>query len=380
MNIQKALVVDDSKVAHLTLRKLLMERGIEVDWVGSGEDAVNYLNGQQPHIIFMDVMMPGMDGFETTRAITGNAAGNAPPIIMCSANATDADKQNARDSGAFGFLSKPYTPAQLDQILADVRSAVAPAAEAPAAPATEQPRVEPTPQPPLEEPATAPPTFDMATIERIAEARAQAAAAQTAREIALEAARSSTAESVQKFMEEAEQRVLQSAVQAAREAAESAAASARDEAEQASRAAAEETARMVAEEAGRAVAEQAARSVSESVALEAITQSRPSLVKSLEEPVAQQIRDGLTQSMQSPELKTQLEKMTRDAVAAALPGVESTARQAAVQAAQESLPPPPVIDETLPNKALKQANLALIVGIVALVAAIGLFAATFFLQ
>ena len=43
MNVTKALVVDDSKVAHLTLRKLLMERNIEVDWVGSGEDAIAYM-------------------------------------------------------------------------------------------------------------------------------------------------------------------------------------------------------------------------------------------------------------------------------------------------------------------------------------------------
>ena len=120
MNIKKALVVDDSKVAHLTLRKLLLERSIEVDWVGSGEDCIKYLDNKCPDIIFMDVMMPGMDGFETSRAITSQSRSGAAPIVMCSANATDEDKRDAKDSGAVGFLSKPYTPDQLDAVLAMV--------------------------------------------------------------------------------------------------------------------------------------------------------------------------------------------------------------------------------------------------------------------
>jgi len=120
MNIKKALVVDDSKVAHLTLRKLLLERSIDVDWVGSGEDCIKYLDNKRPDIIFMDVMMPGMDGFETSRAITSQDRLGAAPIVMCSANATDEDKRDAKDSGAVGFLSKPYTPDQLDAVLAMV--------------------------------------------------------------------------------------------------------------------------------------------------------------------------------------------------------------------------------------------------------------------
>ena len=125
MNIKKALVVDDSKFAHLTLRKLLNERGIEVDWVGSGEDCIKYLDSKKPDIIFMDVMMPGMDGFETSRAITDQQPQGAVPIIMCSANATDEDKRDAQDSGAVGFLSKPYTSEQLDGLLQMVNAGTA---------------------------------------------------------------------------------------------------------------------------------------------------------------------------------------------------------------------------------------------------------------
>lgn len=153
MNIKKALVVDDSKVAHLTLRKLLLERGVEVDWVGSGEDCLKYLDTRKPQIIFMDVMMPGMDGFETSRVITSQKLQGSPPIIMCSANATDEDKRDAEESGAVGFLSKPYTPAQLDEVLRMVSESVAaPAAvEAPTEAALPEPTTAPTLAPEISE-------------------------------------------------------------------------------------------------------------------------------------------------------------------------------------------------------------------------------------
>ena len=122
MNITKALVVDDSKVAHLTLRKMLMERDIEVDWVGSGEESVDYLKSQQPDIVFMDVMMPGMDGFETLRAINEDSAIERQTIVMCSANATDEDKTAANENGAIDFLTKPYTSHELDSILDRIRN------------------------------------------------------------------------------------------------------------------------------------------------------------------------------------------------------------------------------------------------------------------
>ena len=124
MKIEKVLVVDDSKVAHLTLRKMLTERGIDVDWVGSGEDSIVYLKDKKPDLVFMDVMMPGMDGFETTSTLNTDASIDAPPIVMCSANTTDEDKANAEKLGAVDFLSKPYTMEELDSVLNKVSSSM----------------------------------------------------------------------------------------------------------------------------------------------------------------------------------------------------------------------------------------------------------------
>ena len=61
---QKALLVDDSKSARFFLRNLLQKNKIEVDMAESGEAALEYLKSHRPDIIFMDHLMPGIDGFE----------------------------------------------------------------------------------------------------------------------------------------------------------------------------------------------------------------------------------------------------------------------------------------------------------------------------
>jgi pilus assembly protein CpaE len=114
MNIKKALVVDDSKVAHLTLRKLLLERGIEVDWVGSGEDCVKYLENKRPDIVFMDVMMPGMDGFEVARTLRRHPDTAHISILMFTAKTSVNDKLVGYNAGIDIYLTKPIHPVELN--------------------------------------------------------------------------------------------------------------------------------------------------------------------------------------------------------------------------------------------------------------------------
>jgi CheY-like chemotaxis protein len=137
MTVAKALVVDDSKVAHLTLRKLLMERSIEVDWVGSGEASLDYLQHQTPDVVFMDIMMPGMDGFETLQALHTDPNISVPQIVMCSANATSEDRVLAEQHGAVAFLTKPYTGAELDKLLATLATTAPKTPPAAATPSAE---------------------------------------------------------------------------------------------------------------------------------------------------------------------------------------------------------------------------------------------------
>jgi CheY-like chemotaxis protein len=370
MNITKALVVDDSKVAHFTLRKLLMERNIEVDWVGSGEDAIAYMEKQHPDIIFMDVMMPGMDGFETTTAITNRPASVASPIIICSASATDEDRQNATASGAIDFLPKPYTPAEVDKILDRVRALPAPAAlpsvaspaRAAIAPVPEQPEV-------MTETQAAVAT---AHIERIAERAAWAMADKVAREVATEIAQfraeqvahALAEQTIHSVAEEAAHKAVQMAVQAARETAKSTAA---------------DTAANVAREliqanigkAARTAAEQVVREISEELIKKHLTRGlmivREELTKHLEQQLQPAVQDTLTSTLASQEFKQQLLQLVKET---ALPLAGSFARQAATEVTQEIM--------RVVESVGKRARLALIVAGGTLLVALGAAVSGFF--
>lgn len=122
MPTKTALVVDDSRVARLTLSKLLRAQEFDIVEQGSAEDALHWLQqtADLPDIIFMDVMMTGMDGLAATRQIKAEPAWNAVPVVICTGKDTDADLQQALSTGASAVLSKPPAAEALDRLLADV--------------------------------------------------------------------------------------------------------------------------------------------------------------------------------------------------------------------------------------------------------------------
>ena len=372
MDIKKALVVDDSRVAHLTLRKLLLERGVEVDWVGSGEDCVKYLEGKKPDIIFMDVMMPGMDGFETSRTITGQHQGVAP-IIMCSANATDEDKRDARDSGAVSFLSKPYTPEQLDGVLRTVSAGTAAISmEEPVEKAIPKPVItEKEPSRPIskEEPVQllpVEPALSVVAVEQIAERAAWASAEKVARDIIQELvpnlAREAATQAARGVAEDLGRRAAHAAVRAAQEAA-------KQIATEIARGTAERTARTTAQESARTVAEQAAREVSEGVSQRNVARgleiNRDELLKEIEAQVKRHSQETLVTTTGSPEFKQQVVQMVRSGIQ---PIIETIARETSERSIQQATANLSMQEGSGP--AASRATLALIVGIVAILASV----------
>jgi CheY-like chemotaxis protein len=112
-----ALVVDDSKTARVTLKRMLENHGVETDTVDSAPAAIDYLAGKMPAVIFMDHMMPDMDGFEAIEAIKGNPDTATIPIMMYTSKGGDQYASEARALGAIGILPKQVQPAELYKVL-----------------------------------------------------------------------------------------------------------------------------------------------------------------------------------------------------------------------------------------------------------------------
>ncbi len=117
MEIKHALVVDDSKSARFSLKKLLQKQGVKCDFAESAGDALNYLESHKPDVIFMDHLMPGMDGFEATKAIKANPNTKSIPVIMCTSKEGTEYAEQAMATGAVAILPKPAPSATLTAVL-----------------------------------------------------------------------------------------------------------------------------------------------------------------------------------------------------------------------------------------------------------------------
>ncbi|MEX0732276.1 MAG: response regulator [Aquisalimonadaceae bacterium] len=120
MGISKALVVDDSRLARVALTKLLAKRGLDVDTAASGGEALDYLREGSPDVVFIDYMMPDMDGFQAAEAINRLRGVGAMPLVMYTSQDTPEDRRRARDLGICGFLTKPTSEEGLDAVLDEV--------------------------------------------------------------------------------------------------------------------------------------------------------------------------------------------------------------------------------------------------------------------
>ncbi len=132
MALQHALVVDDSRSARKVLQRMLEKEKLSADSVESAEEAFEYLKTRRPDIIFMDHMMPGMDGLSATLAIQRNPETSGIPTFMYTSKEGEEYVEEAKSHGALGVLPKPATGVALQKVLDDLRAinaAKAPAVE-----------------------------------------------------------------------------------------------------------------------------------------------------------------------------------------------------------------------------------------------------------
>ena len=114
---KRALVVDDSKSARVILSRMLEKYDIEVDMAESAEQALEYLKSYRPDAIFMDHLMPGMDGLQAVQAIKGNPQTAMIPIMMYTSQEGELYVGQARALGALGVLPKQVRPVDVSKVL-----------------------------------------------------------------------------------------------------------------------------------------------------------------------------------------------------------------------------------------------------------------------
>lgn len=140
MASKRALIVDDSTTAQYRLKKMLQSYDLDIDVVSSGEAALLYLAKHVPDVIFMDHLMPGMDGFRVLQIIKSHPETAMIPVIMYTSQSGDVYTGQARALGALDVITKDAISAvELSKVMAGIHIARKPSAEHEHLPSDENP-------------------------------------------------------------------------------------------------------------------------------------------------------------------------------------------------------------------------------------------------
>ena len=123
LNGLKVLVIDDSKTIRRTAETLLSREGCEVYTAVDGFDALSKIADHHPDVIFVDIMMPRLDGYQTCALIKHNKLFKGTPVIMLSSKDGLFDRARGRIVGSEHYLTKPFTR---DELLSAIQSHVSP--------------------------------------------------------------------------------------------------------------------------------------------------------------------------------------------------------------------------------------------------------------
>lgn len=115
----RVLVIDDSTTIRRSAEVFLKQAGFEVVLAEDGFDALSKISDFQPQVIFVDVMMPRLDGYQTCALIKQNPHYRATPVIMLSSKDGVFDKARGRLAGSDRYLTKPFDKAGLVQTVRD---------------------------------------------------------------------------------------------------------------------------------------------------------------------------------------------------------------------------------------------------------------------
>lgn len=115
----RVMVIDDSNTIRRSAEIFLRQAGYEVILAEDGFDALSKISDYHPQIIFVDIMMPRLDGYQTCALIKQNPAFKATPVIMLSSKDGVFDRARGRLAGSDRYLTKPFTKEGLIQAVTD---------------------------------------------------------------------------------------------------------------------------------------------------------------------------------------------------------------------------------------------------------------------
>jgi len=117
MSVNTVLIVDDSAADRTNLELIVNNAGCRVLTADSGQQGLKMAEENQPDLIFLDIIMDEMDGFQACRSLQQGSLTSNIPVVMVSSKDNKADKVWAMEQGARGYVTKPYSEEQiLDQI------------------------------------------------------------------------------------------------------------------------------------------------------------------------------------------------------------------------------------------------------------------------
>lgn len=113
----KVLVVDDHKTVHKLVEALLKLKGYQVLYAEDGSQGIEAARREKPDLIFLDVMLPGMDGFKVCQYLKEDAVTRQIPVVFLTAKGEDADVERGRQAGGDDFIKKPFKSLEIMGIL-----------------------------------------------------------------------------------------------------------------------------------------------------------------------------------------------------------------------------------------------------------------------
>jgi len=123
MPIQNVLIIDDSPTERYHLGEILKKKGYLVDVAENAESGLLKAKSSKPDLILMDVVMPGMNGFQATRLLSKDADTAAIPVIICTTKGQETDKVWGMRQGATAYLVKPVAAEDLLARVAELEKA-----------------------------------------------------------------------------------------------------------------------------------------------------------------------------------------------------------------------------------------------------------------